>query len=288
MPRDLPASIETATRPCETFRFATLWQITRTDGEVLRFTDHNCDIVYSSNTYKTAGGYNASAVEEKSGTGTPSNLEITGVLTDDSITESDLLAGKYRDAEVVETLIDWRYPYFEPLDVHIYWIEDVKYSSNFWQAGLAGLGRYLAANYGKLYHHKCKYKLGDASCQVNLVPLTVSGTVNIIDTQRRKFQGTGHSAFTNHYFRYGLLTWTSGANEGLSFEIKGYTSATKQFTLFLPTPFDIAASDGYSVYAGCDKEATTCKDKFSNLVNHGGFPDLPGMDKAYKTPDVKS
>ena len=30
--------------------------------------------------------------------------------------------------------------------------------------------------------------------------------------------------------------------------------------------------------AGCDKVAATCRVKFSNLLNFGGFPFVPGID----------
>ena len=47
-------------------------------------------------------------------------------------------------------------------------------------------------------------------------------------------------------------------------------------TLWEPLPFDLAASDTFSIVAGCDKRWATCKDKFSNGNNFRGFPHIPG------------
>ena len=43
-------------------------------------------------------------------------------------------------------------------------------------------------------------------------------------------------------------------------------------------------ADTFNIIAGCDKLAATCKTKFSNMVNFGGFPFIPGNDKMIRTP----
>lgn len=78
------------------------------------------------------------------------------------------------------------------------------------------------------------------------------------------------------YFDHGAITFTSGANDGLSFEVKAYVPG--QITLFLPTPYQTEAGDTYSMHAGCDKLRETCRDRFNNIVNMRAEPDLPGMD----------
>jgi hypothetical protein len=79
------------------------------------------------------------------------------------------------------------------------------------------------------------------------------------------------------YFDYGLITFTSGLNNGLSMEIKSYVPG--QLTLYLPMPYQPAIGDTYSLKAGCDKAFATCKTKFTNVVNFRGEPYLPGIDK---------
>ena len=79
------------------------------------------------------------------------------------------------------------------------------------------------------------------------------------------------------YFDFGVLTWTSGLNNGLSMEVKNYVPTL--FMLALPMPFEIQVGDTYSVHAGCDKKLETCRDRFDNIVNMRAEPYLPGMDK---------
>jgi uncharacterized phage protein (TIGR02218 family) len=45
-------------------------------------------------------------------------------------------------------------------------------------------------------------------------------------------------------------------------------------------PRPIQAGDTFSITAGCDKRFETCRDRFSNVVNFGGFPHMPGNDFA--------
>jgi hypothetical protein len=79
------------------------------------------------------------------------------------------------------------------------------------------------------------------------------------------------------WFDYGLCTITSGPNANRSMEVKAY--APGQWTLQLPFYYPLLGNETYSMVAGCNKSATTCKAKFDNLDNHGGYPFVPGQDK---------
>jgi uncharacterized phage protein (TIGR02218 family) len=88
------------------------------------------------------------------------------------------------------------------------------------------------------------------------------------------------------WFDYGLLTWQTGANQGISTEIKKFSSGT--FVLWLPAPFNIVVGDQYQLYAGCDKRMRSCSNKFNNISNFGGFPHLPGLDAILNYPDSRA
>ena len=79
------------------------------------------------------------------------------------------------------------------------------------------------------------------------------------------------------YFDHGVITFTSGLNNGLAMEIKAYTVG--QITLQLPMPYLVVAGDTYSIHAGCDKAIETCRDRFDNVVNFRGEPWLRGVDQ---------
>jgi uncharacterized phage protein (TIGR02218 family) len=46
----------------------------------------------------------------------------------------------------------------------------------------------------------------------------------------------------------------------------------------MPRPIEVG--DTFDITAGCDKRLETCRDRFSNVVNFGGFPHMPGNDYA--------
>ena len=46
---------------------------------------------------------------------------------------------------------------------------------------------------------------------------------------------------------------------------------------------DIAIGDSFDIIAGCDKTASICSGRFSNIINFRGFPDIPGTDKMLTT-----
>ena len=86
---------------------------------------------------------------------------------------------------------------------------------------------------------------------------------------------------TSGYYSAGEVQWTSGANIGLSMEVKEYLNG--QVTLMLPMPFTVQAGDTFKAIAGCDKTITTCCNRFANAVNFRGEPYIPGMDAILTT-----
>jgi uncharacterized phage protein (TIGR02218 family) len=102
----------------------------------------------------------------------------------------------------------------------------------------------------------------------------VTGAVTSVSEARRVFRDTSRTEATG-YFTGGLLTWTSGSNKDATMEVKYHDGGIDEIQLVLPMSFNILVGDQYSVYAGCDKALTTCRDKFSNLVNFRGEPHVP-------------
>jgi uncharacterized phage protein (TIGR02218 family) len=93
-------------------------------------------------------------------------------------------------------------------------------------------------------------------------------------SSNRIFADTSRSE-ADDWFNFGKLTWTSGANNGREMEVKDFVNATGQIELWAPMFSDVEVGDGYSMFAGCDKDKATCKTKFSNIVNFRGEPFVP-------------
>lgn len=276
MSKTIPVALQThIDSPVTTL--ATCWKITRTDGTIYRFTDHDQDIVVSGDTYGATTGYSASSVRS-SGDMSVDNLDILGILNDTSITETDLVAGRYRDAEVEIFMVNFADPTDGVLELRKGWIGEITINRGSFVAELRGLSQRLQQTIGDLYSPSCRADLGDTKCGVNLVTFTVTGTVTSVASMQEFTDSSRAEA--SDWFNHGLLTWTSGNNNGLKMEVIDF--GTGVFTLFEPMPFEIQVSDTYSVYAGCDKSLSTCKTKFSNIVNFRGEPFIPGIDQVLR------
>ena len=88
-------------------------------------------------------------------------------------------------------------------------------------------------------------------------------------------------------YEAGRLRWISGANAGAVTEVKAYNAATGRIILWAPAPFRPQAGDTFALLPGCDQVRDTCRDIYANVVNFGGFPDVPGEDAIVETPPAK-
>lgn len=111
-----------------------------------------------------------------------------------------------------------------------------------------------------------------------MATLTETGTVTAV-TSARQFAATITGSPADGDFNGGLLTFTSGENDGFSMEVKDDAYGSPgEVLLYLPMPMDVEVGDTFSIRPGCDKSAAMCKGRFDNLVNfrgHGAW--LPGV-----------
>lgn len=262
---------------------ATLIKITRSDAQILGFTSFDKDIVIGGVTYKADGAFQASAIQNRTALSTD-NLDIIGMLDNASISDADLRAGLYDHARIDVYLCNWADVSQGTVQLRRGWLGQVKLIGGKFQAELRGLHDLLQRPFGSVYAPECRHTFGDSNCGVSLATQTVTGSVSsVADTSH--FTDASRSE-SDGVFEYGLLTWSSGANAGLSMEVKSFIA--KQFTLWLPMPNSIAMGDAYSVYKGCDKRFATCQSVFANAIKFGGFPHLPGVDRILNYPDARS
>ena len=271
----------------QTHRYAVCWDILRTDAAHYRFTTHDHALVLADGfEYSPAGGLNQTAARKESGL-REQNQEFNGVITSDKITVDDLRAGMFREADVTQYLVDWRYPWAGSLQTLKYYIARTDFDGEVWEAEVTGITRRLKQTIGDVVGRTCKADLGDNDCKINLEQASYRalGSVGTIVEDRRIFTTSGvGTGFGDDFFNHGELVWTSGPNTGVRSMVKDWISASVQAELILPTPFDIGTGNTFTMYAGCEKTKTVCSNKFSNLVNFRGDPYIPGTDKLMQTP----
>lgn len=250
------------------------WKLTRRDGAVLGFTEHDRDLAFGGITYEAAAGFTASAIESTSGL-TPGNLDVAGALTSAHLDEGDLVAGLYDDAEFEIWRINWQ-DVGERLLMRKGNLGEVSRSGAAFTAELRGLAHRLNQPVGRLYQYGCDADFCDARCGLAAADWTAEAMVASASADREIIAAELAAIPAGHFTR-GRLRFTSGANEGAAMEVKAH-GAGGRIELWRAAARPLAPGDTFEVTAGCDKQFATCRDRFANAANFRGFPHMPGND----------
>jgi uncharacterized phage protein (TIGR02218 family) len=280
LPDDLKAHLaEDATTVCHA------WRVTRRDGTVLGFTDHDHDLLFDDTHFLAADGFEASDWESAGGLSAAAG-EVAGALSSEAIAEADIAAGKYDGARVEIFLVNWT-DCDQHIRLRVAEIGEVTRSDGLFRAELRGAAHMLDQSRGRIYSRRCDATFGDARCGKNAgnSDYRAGGTVGSADADRMTVLGI--DAFPASFFRYGSVKFTSGANEGVVVDVENHrkTGGDVVVDFWLPMAVAPAPGDTFQITAGCDKTFGTCKAKFNNQRNFRGFPHLPGADFSYSYAD---
>jgi len=152
-----------------TTTLARLWTITRRDGTILRFTDHDQDITASGDLYSSAVGYTASVIED-SADSSVDTAEIFAFLDSTAITRQDLEAGLFNNARVDIVQVNYLLPDTSTFNEKRGFLGNVTIQDNDLTIEFRGLHQILQQPIGERYSNICTAILGDSRCQVRLVP----------------------------------------------------------------------------------------------------------------------
>jgi len=130
------------------------------------------------------------------------------------------------------------------------------------------------------YQKNCRHALYRRGCNINDYDYAVAGVVTaasgFLVTIDDLVDSTANIA--DGHFTGGMIETGDG--------FLRYITLHSGTTLTLVRPFqaledEVNSSPGYAnviLYPGCDHTRTTCKAKFNNLSNFGGFPWIPGKN----------
>lgn len=160
----------------DTTSLATCWKITRRDGQVFTFTDHDTDLVIDTLTYKARLGYTRTAIDNTSSLAVD-NMDVTGFIDDESVTTEDLRAGLYDRAEVLIFLVNWADLSQGVLRLRKGWFgETMVTPSGVFTSELRGLAGAYAQNIVEVSTPECRADLGDHRCKLPMAPNFVTRT----------------------------------------------------------------------------------------------------------------
>ena len=278
MRTDIPATLQTHLDTRVT-TLAWCWRITRTDNVVLGFTNHDRDLTFDSVTYEASTGFLGSEIEAQLGMSVD-NMEVYGAVDSDNISETDIAAGRYDNADVSLFLVNWQ-DVSQRVVMKTGNLGDIKRGRTLFEAELRGASHEIQQEQGRLYNYKCDALLGDGRCKQDLSSSTFTGAGVVVSTNgTSRLIASGIDTYDTRWFEHGKITFTSGNNNGLTREVKTHTKdgGGVTVTVWEPFPFAIAATDTFTIVAGCDKLFKTCKAKFNNAVNFRGYPHIPGTN----------
>lgn len=265
------------------------WAVTRKDGVEIGFTDHDRDLAFGGLVYRANSGLTARALQQSTGLSVD-NTEAMGALSDASVTEADILAGRYDGAEVRAWLVNWTNVQDRVLQFRGSFGEITRAGGAF-QAELRGLAEILNQPQGRVYQRNCDAVLGDAGCRfdVSLPGYFVELAADVVE-DRVIVHFAASLGFDDRWFERGRLLVKSGAAAGLVAVIKNdrIVGAGRKVELWQSLGAGLAPGDLVRLEAGCDKPADTCRLKFSNFLNFQGFPHIPGEDWLTSFPSSSS
>lgn len=276
--RDLPPDLEAHLQSGAT-TLCWCWRLERRDGQVFGFTDHDYDLVFDGVIYEAAAGMTASELTDSVGLGVD-NLEVTSAVSSSRLDEKDLAGGLYDDARVEIYRVNWQ-DTMQRVLMRSGSLGEVKRSGTAFSGEVRGIAHYLQQPRGRLYQHTCDADLGDNRCGINLDASQFQGSGVIASVQSNKqFSTTDLSTFEDGWFARGLVAFTSGAALGQKMEVKCHVvdGGTTWIDLWQDVSGPLTVGQTFTVTAGCDKAAQTCRNKFNNMINFQGFPHMPGPD----------
>lgn len=255
------------------------WQVTRKDGKIFGFTDHDRELAFEGTQFKADSGLTASSLQQSTGMAVD-NTEVVGALSNNAISEIDIKAGRFDGARVVIWLVNWQ-NVEEKIVRFRGTFGEIQWSDGQFRVELRGLTEGLNQTRGRVYQATCPAILGDSECRIVLdqPAYSLETTIKRIG-KRGEYFLPSQLAFSDRWFELGRVQLLSGIAEGLVAAIRIDQEDQGYRRIELMADFEIAPEVGDSILlrAGCDKLAATCRTKFGNFLNFRGFPHVPGTD----------
>lgn len=286
--------------------WALVWKLYDRSGEVLRQTSHDVEIVVDLSTddfgmngsYQPHLAFSASQAAESLGL-SADNMEVDALLDSQGITASDVEAGMFRDVEYVLMQVNWRDPTNSGIVVKRGKVGDISsFLDILGNIELLGLKHRLQQVTTQLIGPTCRAVLGDGACGVDLTPYTLIGTVASETTSKVTVEISVSESPSNPegWYTYGVAEVMTGANVNHSSDIKVETLVTgniRRFTFLEPFPYGFEIGDQVLLSPGCDHGHSVssagvvtgdCKNKYDNVINFQGEPDMPQPDSLVEAP----
>lgn len=255
-------------------------------------------------TFKPTTGIDATVIEQS--LDEPTQMEFSGAYHADSLTQTEVMVGKWNFADIEVFSVSWAYPdYGELLHFKGKLGEFKDYQTRF-VCEARGYIALLSEDVNAVTTKFCRAPefrgtTGPFACNHATATVTISATsYNIVHAgcvaNSEALAADGYIVITNAsytgnqppdgFFTNGKITSTSGANNGISREVSySLDTAVAQTRIYLkrPFPFTVAAADTFTITAGCNRTLEDCK-KYGNVINRRAEDWVPGLEQITRLP----
>lgn len=251
-------------------------------GATVRLTHYPTDLTMSNATvYASFAGYDFSGYEAVSSMA-PGAVDLQGILGVAGISREAIASGVYDNARCYLFATSWTAPVEDEEQITASTLGKATLIDDAFVIEEMVLVDALNQSVGQTYTSNCQKTFGSTTGPVigrcNKVVTPSSGTITSV-TSSSVFRDSARAEVAD-YFGYGLLTLTSGANAGLKpIQVKRH-EADGTIELFEPMPYPVEVGDNYMLTPGCRKRLEDCRDKWSNVINFGGFTRIPTNNEA--------
>tara|TARA_R110002020_G_scaffold41325_3_gene121955 strand:+ start:309 stop:1718 length:1410 start_codon:yes stop_codon:yes gene_type:complete len=254
------------------------FRVTRKDGEVHRFTNHDQKITFtegwldasatdklaSPQTYTPVDSWDASNARAESAM-KKSNIDLMGAFGGSVITKDDILAGLWNWAILDDFIVDARYPFKGAVRHNKYRLTDFVMTDNGWVAQANTMTSEMYRKSGKVFSDTCWHALGDSMCGIDM---DVAGSTHFkctVDSSalNRKIEfadisgsHSGAESEPKNMFKSGHIKWLTGNNKGQLYPVRASSTSAEVAVGMLYVYWVITMGEFFNI---TDSEGTTFK-----------------------------
>lgn len=241
-----------------------LYHLWRDGGEHWRYTSADYTITYDSNDYTPAAVARGPAKYD-------SEFEVSTLKCRFGYVEDPVLeyiAQNPVELIWIEVLRWYENAPTEPSVIFIGQVKNVSFEGNDAQVQCVGFEHYLQQRIPKYrFQIGCNNDLFDTFCGVVKASFKITTTITAVDSAGVVLTSADFALQDDGYYTRGYVQW------GDYFRmIVDHTA--NQITIRFNMP-DFASGQSIDAYAGCDRQLSTCVEKFNNKDNFFGHPWIP-------------
>jgi uncharacterized phage protein (TIGR02218 family) len=250
------------------------------DGTVLGLTDHDRDIELDigdgagTAIYRADLGVSFSNIDIPGGLDT-GNFEFEGPISS-IITREAVLGGRFNYATVYPFEVNWKAPDTGRREFPKGNLTEINIEGGKFKAQVRDLRDKFNQVIGNVITNLCKAE--HAACCVNIGAETAT-TVTAVASA---LEFTVAATLTDNHVP-GRVWFTSGDLVGTR-SVEIYSRSGNTITLFAPLVELPQIGDALVVKEGCDRTRTMCRDRFDNVLEFRGYPEVPGSDQVLRMP----